>query len=182
MDLSAEERKTIEGMLATLGRLPLPRPPHKDEPSPEEKLAAFLLTEARQEVLCQGWHFNTAHTDCGLDEEGKSDLRNCNFNILQLLDSPPSVSLQGNILCYDAKPIPETVEVLAALDLEFKDLPLLCSRVVVLKASRNLQDRLMVSPTLHAFTERQEVEAYARLKQWEAERTAPNMLRTLITR
>ena len=158
----------------------MPRPPHKDEPSPEETLAAFLLTESRQDVLCQGWHFNTARTPCYLDEDGKSDMSS--HKILQLLDSSPSVSLQGNTLHYDAKPIPETVEVLAALDLAFKDLPLLCNRVVVLRASKNLQDRLRVSPALHAFTERQEAEAYGLLKQWEAERVAPNMLRPLVRR
>ena len=189
MDISTEEQKACEGMLAALGKLPVEaenrsRVYDSHEPvPPEERLAALLLTEARQDVLCQGWHFNTARITCCLkedDEGGKSDL--CTHNILKLLENPPSVVLRGDVLHYHGKPFPQELVVRAAIDLEFKDLPLLCNRLVVVRATRNLQDRLRVSPTLHAFTERQEAEAYGLLKQWEAEQTCANMLRPLMRR
>ena len=184
MDLSKEERKACEGMLTTLGRLPVPRDSSRDAPpSPEERLAVFLLTEARQDVLCQGWHFNTARITCYLEEDdegGKSDV--CTNNILKLIESPPSVVLRGDVLHYYGKSFPQELVVVAAVDLEFKDLPLLCNRYVVVRATRNLQDRLRISPMLHAFTERQEAEAYGLLKQWEAEQTSANMLRPLMRR
>lgn len=184
MDLSKEERKACEGMLTTLGRLPVERDKtyeaYDESPlSQEEHLAALLLTDTRRAVLCQGWHFNTAHMTVSL-EEGEADMTYT--PILDIISGPPGVSLLGEKLVHLQPPHPEEVTVRVLRDVAFKNLPPLFSRYVVIKAGRGLQDRLLISHTLHGFTEREEWEAYGHLKQWEAEHTAPSMLTGLMRR
>ena len=186
MTLSTQERKAIAGMLAALGRLP----PgdgfsgEEDTPlSPEGRLAAFLLEQTRLIILSQGWHFNTFETTVSL-EKGVGQAPE---HTLAVLRSRPLLRLEETengqkLVSIKDAPYAEKATTEVSIDISFDQLPLPCRRYVEVKATRLLQDRLMTSPTLHAFTERDEMEAYAHLKMWEAEAQAPNMLTTLSMR
>ena len=182
-DLTLKERKAIWGMLSALGRIPSPVSETASEESslsPEERLAAFLLEDTRLMILSQGWHFNAAETTVSLNTNGEGEVP---ANTLSLIRSQPMARLQGDkVISVKGPPYAESVLLSLAVEISFNRLPNLCLRYVVVKATRLLQDRLMTSPTLHAFTEREEMEAYVHLKMWEAEAQAPNMLTNLSMR
>ena len=107
--------------------------------------------------------------------------------VLAVLKSAPSLRLEETdngqkFISIKDTPYAEKATVEVSTDISFDRLPLPCRRYVEVKATRLLQDRLMTSPTLHAFTEREEMEAYVHLKMWEAEAQAPNMLTNLSMR
>jgi hypothetical protein len=61
--------------------------------------------------------------------------------------------------------------------LEFEDLPEAAKRYVTIRSARIYADRLMASPDVRAFTERDEFEAKAKLLNYETAIDEPNMLR-----
>ena len=61
--------------------------------------------------------------------------------------------------------------------LEYADLPEAAKRYVTIRAARVYADRLMASPDVRAFTERDELEAKSKLLNYETSIDEPNMLR-----
>lgn len=184
--LDSHTRKALGQMLAALGRLPLRSEGEEEALSPEATLALVLLDDVRYHVLSQGWHFNTQEITVTLEEETPEGYRgSVPDNTLAVIKGGPPVRLEereGEKWLVSVNKVSSSQRVVLALDVAFKDLPTLCAHYVLVKATRRLQDRLMVSPTLHSFGEREEQEAFGLFREWNTQNERPNMLDTMIWR
>jgi len=152
-------------------------------------IANNTLTEISREVQSAGWHFNTEHkVTLSRDNNNKIPLAT---NIMRV-DLDPSrysrgtldVVKRGNFL-YEK--IEHTFTFDEALDatviyyLEFDELPENVKRYINIRAGRIFADRVVGEQQLHGFTQQEELNALAVLKQEEADTANHNIFDSLDT-
>ena len=138
----------------------------------EAEVAETILNTVDREVQSMGWHFNTelnklfAQTTDGEIVIPADVLR---ADATLGAESPNLV--QRGLKMYDRKNHTFNIGAAASLDivvqLTFDDLPEVCKRYVILRATRIFQDRVVGSNTLHEFQRRDEEYALIELKEFD---------------
>ena len=152
-------------------------------------IANNTLTEISREVQSAGWHFNTEHkVTLSRDNNNKIPLAT---NIMRV-DLDPSrysrgtldVVKRGNFLYEKIEhkfTFDEALDATVIYYLEFDELPENVKRYITIRAGRIFADRVVGEQQLHGFTQQEELNALAVLKQEEADTANHNIFDSLDT-
>ena len=144
----------------------------------EVSLAETILDEVVAELCSDSYVFNT-EKDITLTPDVSNNI-NIPANYIQIRDLSQEYVIRSGGLLYSmqAKSLvftsAITVEVVYLLD--FEDLPEAAKAYVAIRASRVFADRMVGSKDIRAFTERDEIEAKAKLMSYESGIDRLNML------
>lgn len=176
------ELDSINIMLSTIGESPVSSL-SADESTVDVSLARQILREVTIQVQETGWHFNTEVNWLMAPTAITGEIL-IPANCVQIDTSGPDASLdvamRGSRL-YDrvahsysfTKPI--AVDMILLLD--FTDIPQAARHYITIRAARVLQQRMVGSDQLGAFTEKDELRARAALKKLDANTADYNILK-----
>lgn len=165
--------EAVNTMLSAIGEAPIN---NLNSGLVDAELAETILESVSREVQSAGWNFNR--------DLKKSYAPNSDTQIvvgsavvradLSLIPEQYDMDLvQRGTKMYDRKNHTFTIDKEVKLDvvsvLEFEDIPEVAKRYVTIRATRIFQDRVVGSDTLHAFQERDEMQAKIELLDFEGE-------------
>lgn len=137
-------------------------------------IAQTVLDEITREVLSYGWQFNTDEKVVMTPETSSGYIYVSDSVVRVDMDPAYSqnydIALRGNRLynrVTNSYAFAEPITVLQVHLMDFDDMPEPAKRYVTIRAARVFQDRMVGSPTLHAFTAQDEVMALAKMTEYE---------------
>lgn len=137
-------------------------------------IAQTVLDEITREVLSYGWQFNTDEKVVMTPETSSGYIYVSDSVVRVDMDPAYSqnydIALRGNRLynrVTNSYAFVEPITVLQVHLMDFDDMPEPAKRYVTIRAARVFQDRMVGSPTLHAFTAQDEVMALAKMTEYE---------------
>jgi len=138
----------------------------------EAEVAESILDTVDREVQSMGWHFNTElNKSYAQDTNGYIQLGNDVLRADATLKVDSKDLVQRGTRMFDRQNHTFVIGASAALDvvvqLTFNDLPEVCKRYIVMRATRIFQDRVVGSGTLHDFQIRDEERALYELKEFD---------------
>lgn len=181
----------VNTMMSTIGEAPV----NSLSSQRADVLTAInVLEEITREVLSYGWHFNTKDNVVMNPEAStgyiyvaiglvRIDLQTPDPYVDPVINGDRLFNRSTNSFSFTS-PISTTQVFL----MDFEDIPEICKRYITIRASRIFQDRVVGSVKQHSFTINDEMQALARLTEYEGEIGDYSMLdsedvwRTLIRR
>ena len=138
----------------------------------EAEIAETILNTVDREVQSMGWHFNRELNKLfAISTDGEIILPADILRADATLGAESPDLVQRGSKMYDRKNHTFNIGAASALDivvqLTFNDLPEVCKRYVILRATRIFQDRVVGSNTLHDFQMRDEQGALMELKEFD---------------
>ena len=147
----------------------------------EADIAKACLLEASRDVQAHGWHFNSDHAlSLPPDEEGRINLPSNCMRVDTIGPDQRRDVVQRGLRLYDRRrrsfefKAPVLVDMVVMLD--FDELPEYARRYIAIVAQRRFVQRVTASPTLHGFTQLDEVQAKVTLESAEAENADYNIV------
>lgn len=169
------ELEAVNTMLSAIGEAPVV----DLDASPamaEVALARAILAETSKKVQVRGWNFNQElEYPLAIDGSGFINVpTNCVRAKISdsLFSKYPNLTLRGTkVYNQDTHSyvFTETLKFSLILYLDFDSLPEMARSYIAVRAARILQDRFETSETLHAYTEADEMQALADLKEYEGD-------------
>jgi hypothetical protein len=165
--------QAINTILATVGEPPINS---LNAQRADSLIAQNLLDEVTREVLSYGWQFNTDE-NVVMNPETSSGFIYVSDSVVRVdMDTRYSLNydivLRGNRL-YNRKTnsyqFSEPITVIRVNLMDFDDMPEAAKRYIAIRAARIYQDRMVGSQTLHGFTQQDEIQALARMTEYENE-------------
>ena len=140
-------------------------------------IALTILYETTRDILSYGWQFNTnenvvmtPETTTGFLYISDSIVR---VDIAYTDDTVElEIVIRGNRLynrLTSSYAFTEALTTTQVTLLDFDEMPEIAKRYITIRAARIFQDRVVCSPTLHAFEMQDEIAALARLTEYENE-------------
>ena len=172
--------ESVNTMLSAVGSSPVSG---LDNPGAEVKIAQNILDETRRDVLSRGWAFNSDQKmEVAVPTSG---IYSIGENILRIDGSTgyngdlDLVHRSGKL--YDRKDhtftlTETTITVDVIYNLPFEDCPEVARRYIMIRAARVFADRLVGYSQQHQFTQQDEFQALATLKEYEGDTGDHNML------
>ena len=138
----------------------------------EAEVAESILDTVDREVQSMGWHFNTElNKSYAQDTNGYIQLGSDILRADATLKADSKDLVQRGTRMFDRQNHTFVIGASAALDvvvqLTFNDLPEVCKRYIVMRATRIFQDRVVGSNTLHDFQIKDEERALYELKEFD---------------
>lgn len=173
------ELEAVNVMLTTIGEAPVNT--LTNSAVSEVGIARSILNETSKEVQSRGWHFNTEKLYPLVPDV--NGYINVPLNFVQVdldrsYDGTYDIVLRGQQL-YDRlnrTSIFKTTLYATVIQLfEFTQLPDVVRRYICIRAARKFQDRVVGSPALHGFAERDEVAALVSMKEAESDVAGHNI-------
>jgi hypothetical protein len=168
---SLSKLQAVNTMLAIIGEAPTNS--IVDSPSVDISLCLQILDEVSRDTQSQGWHFNLEH-DVELLPNLAGEI-NLASNILRVdLESHnqrgKDVVVRG-LRLYDRKAhtyvFDSKLKATVVYGLSFEELPHAAKNFMMIRAGRILQDRVVGSARLHAFTQQDELLSWVHLTEYE---------------
>lgn len=181
----------INTMMSTIGEAPVNS---LDSQRSDVLTAISILEEVTREMLSYGWHFNTVDNVVMTPEAENGyiivssglvriDTEERNSSVDPVINGGRLFNRATNSFSFSA-PVKTTQVYL----MEFSDIPEVGKRYITVRASRIFQDRVVGSIKQHSFTMNDEMQALARLTEYEGEigdysmLDSPDVWRTLVRR
>lgn len=146
-------------------------------------IANNTLTEINREVQAAGWHFNTEYkVTLSLDNNNKlpvaSNIMRIDLDPTRYSRTQYDVVKRGNFL-YEKNEhtfiFDKALEATVIYYLDFDELPENVKRYITIRSGRIFADRVIGENQLHGFTQTEELNALAVLKQEEADTANHNI-------
>jgi hypothetical protein len=169
--------QAINTMLSVIGETPVSS---TTAPRADAQIANNILDEVTREILSYGWQFNTER-----DVEWTPDSSGYIYvpeSITRVDMEPPNTvydvtirynATVGSTLLYDLKTnsyvFGGPVKVMYVMLFDFDQIPEEARRYICIRASRIFQDRVVGSEKIHAFSLSDEVQALAKLQEFESD-------------
>ena len=173
MATTTTKLNALNTILSVVGEPPLNDLTGDASKNADAVMALNILDEISREVQSAGWHFNT-EKDVPLIPDASGQLV-VQGNVVRIdCEYPESKTydlvLRGSTV-YDRKnrtsTFTATVKVTAVYLFDFEELPECVKRFVTIRTARIFQDRMIGEPNHHAFTSRDEMNAWVALKEFE---------------
>ena len=161
--------QAINTMLSSIGESPINS---LNTQRADALIATSVLDEVTREVLSYGWHFNTSVNIEMTPETGTGFIYVADSIVRVDVDptSGQDVSVRGNRL-YNNKNnsfvFDTSLKTVQVYFLEYEELPEEARRYIAIRAARIFQDRVVGSVKLHSFTQSDEIQALAKLQEYE---------------
>lgn len=163
--------QAINTMLSTIGEPPINS---LNAQRADSLIAQTVLDEITREVLSYGWHFNTS-VDVEMAPEAGTGYIYVADSIVRVDTEPTSgydVAIRGNRLynrktnsfVFDESIVLKTLQIYF---LDYEELPEEARRYIAIRSARIFQDRVVGSQKLHVFNMQDEVQALAKLQEYE---------------
>ena len=163
--------QAINTMLSTIGEPPINS---LSAQRADSLIAQAVLDEITKEVLSYGWHFNTS-VDVEMTPEQTTGFIYIADSIVRVDVDPTSgydVAVRGNKLfnrktnsfVFDQGIILKTIQIYF---FDYEERPEEARRYIAIRSARVFQDRVVGSQKLHMFTQQDEVQALAKLQEFE---------------
>jgi hypothetical protein len=169
--------QAINTMLSVIGETPVSS---TTASRADAQIANNVLDEVTREVLSYGWHFNTErNVEWTPDTSGyiyvadaitrvDMDVNETEYDITVRYNTSTSqymlYNLKDNSFVFGG---PVKVTYITLID--FDQLPEEARRYICIRASRMFQDRVVGSEKLHMFTQSDEIQALAKLQEFESD-------------
>lgn len=181
--------QAINTMLSTVGEPPINSLAAQRA---DALIAQNILDEVSREVLTYGWQFNT--------DEGIYLTPDSNTGFIYVPDTVVRVDMDRNELEYDivvrgnrlynrknnSYVFSGQIKVVQIYLMDFDEMPEVAKRYCTIRAARVFQDRMVGSEKIHGFTLQDEIQALARMTEYENETgdftifDSPDVSRTFI--
>lgn len=170
--------QAINTMLSVIGETPVSS---TTVARADAQIANNILDEVTREVLSYGWHFNTERdvewtpdTSTGYiyitDSITRVDMdpTNTEYDVTVRFNTAVNANLLYN-LNSNSYVFKGPVKVMYVTLIDFDQLPEEARRYIFIRAARIFQDRVVGSEKIHGFTQMDEVQALARLQEFESD-------------
>jgi hypothetical protein len=164
--------QAINAMLSTIGEPPVNT---LTSQRADSLVAQNILDEVCREVQSYGWMFNTSE-NVEMVPETSTGYIYVSDSVVRV-DKDPSfynydVVIRGNRL-YNRKTnsyvFGETIKTTQVYLMDFEEMPEIAKRYITVRSARIFQDRMVGSEKIHGFTVQDEVQALARMTEYENE-------------
>jgi hypothetical protein len=170
--------QAINTMLSVIGETPVSS---TTAPRADAQIANNILDEVTREVLSYGWHFNTERDVEWTPETSTGyiyvadpitrvdiDAANTEYDVTVRYNTSVNANLLYN-LKDNSYVFGAPVKVMYVILIDFDQLPEEARRYIFIRAARIFQDRVVGSEKIHGFTQMDEVQALARLQEFESD-------------
>ena len=165
--------EAVNTMLSAIGEAPIN---NLNSGLVDAELAETILDSISREVQSQGWNFNRdLNKSYAANTAGEIVLGNAivRADLSMTSDQYDMDLVQRGTKMYDRKNhtfnIGKSVKLDVVSVLDFADMPEVAKRYVTIRSTRIFQDRVVGDQTLHAYQERDEMQAKVDLLEFEGE-------------